>query len=107
MQYHLHIYFDDATEDLALSLRSQLEGRPEIQGMGRFHSKPVGPHPCRQFQVLTDETHVDGLADWLDAHRGGLSVLIHPEIEDDYLAHTAEARWLGSPHPLRLEIFSD
>ena len=105
MQYHLHVYFDDATDEQAWALREQLENRPEVESLGRFHTQPVGPHPCRQFQILTHDTQLDSLVAWLEAHRGNLSGLIHPEIEDDYAAHTTEATWLGAPHPLRLEIF--
>ena len=107
MQYHVHIYFADETEPEAWSLRGQLESRPEVQALGRFHTKPVGPHPCRQFQLLTDQENLPSLIAWLEANRRGLNVLIHPVIDDDYEAHTTEASWLGTPQILRLEIFKD
>lgn len=44
--WHAHVYFDAASRDAAWALREaiglHLVDRVEI---GRFHEKPVGPHP--------------------------------------------------------------
>ena len=104
--YHLHVYFDDATEAQALHVRKLAMKRPEVMELGRLHERPVGPHPVRQFQILLKSDDVPGFSQWLEAVRGDLDVLIHPEIEDDLLAHTAEATWLGEAHDLKLDIFT-
>ena len=103
--YHLHIYFEDQTESKALMIYEQVQTLPHVESVGRFHPKPIGPHPVRQFQLLVRTEHLDSVETWLRQARGDLDVLIHPEIDDDLLAHTKLARWLGRPHELRLERF--
>ena len=105
MNYHVHVYFEDATEAIASALRAQVETHPDALALGRFHSEPVGPHPTRQFQILVAEVALEGFLVWLDGERHDLSVLIHSDIEDDLLSHTTLARWLGDPHVLRLDRF--
>ena len=106
MRYHVHVYFDDDTADLAWGLRESIETHPANQGLGRFHTAPVGPHPTRQFQIYVERDELEGFLSWLDERRQGLNVLIHPDIDDDLLAHTELARWLGDPQPLLLERFT-
>ncbi len=106
-QYHLHVYFSDATEVHAREVRSMAEAQPLVEEVGRFHSGPIGPHPVRQFQLLVRTQDVEAVVDWLETVRGPLDVLIHPEIDDDLLAHTALARWLGQAHELDLSRFRD
>jgi DOPA 4,5-dioxygenase len=103
--YHLHIYFNDASEAAALDVRAQVLKRPEVLGLGRFHERPVGPHPVRQFQILLAAKDVEAFVPWLDEVRNNLDVLIHPEIGDDLLAHTELVQWLGNAHPLKLDGF--
>ena len=104
-QYHLHVYFSDAAEAHARQVRIWAESHPLVQELGRFHSGPIGPHPVRQFQILVRATDVEVVVSWLDEVRGSLDVLIHPQIEDDLLAHTTLARWLGKAHELDLSRF--
>ena len=103
--YHLHIYFEDQTESKALTIYELAQTQPNIESVGRFHPNPVGPHPVRQFQLLVRTEHLGTIETWLRQVRGDLDVLIHPEIDDDLLAHTELARWLGHPHDLHLERF--
>ena len=104
--YHVHVYFDDATEAEADTVYQAAADRPEVSKLGRFHPKPIGPHPCRQFQMLVNEADLESLVSWVDENRRGLDVLIHPEIENDYVAHTTEARWLGHARTLKLDGLS-
>ena len=103
--YHLHVYFSDAQADAAKKIRAQAAEHPEVASVGRFHEKPVGPHPVRQFQILVSSANLAVVTQWLETVRGELDVLIHPEIDDDLLAHTDLAQWLGAPHRLKLDLF--
>ena len=105
VDYHVHIYFDDERAPHAQRLRSHLEGDDRVTSLGRMHTGPIGPHPCRQFQVLLSEGNLNPVLNWIDENRDGLSVLIHPDIDDDWAAHTTHARWLGRPVALSLERF--
>ena len=103
--YHLHVYFSDDTEESAWQLREKAQHHPLVDQVGRFHPAPVGPHPVRQFQLRVKQRHLEQVVDWLETHRGDFDVLIHPEVEDDLLAHTVLASWLGKAHPLNLSCF--
>ena len=48
--WHAHVYFDPASRDAAWALRERIEKDFDIE-MGRFHEKPVGPHPMFSYQV--------------------------------------------------------
>ena len=103
VQHHIHMYFSDETEAVAQQLYRTLQPHPDVLSLGRFHPKPVGPHPVRQFQITVSPTRFEEFIAWLQEARNGLDVFIHPLMEDDYLAHTAMARWLGTPHTLLLD----
>ena len=104
--YHVHLYFDDSTEGIAARLYELAGAYSIVTELGRFHPKAVGPHPCRQFQMKTKSEDLEELVAWIDARRSGLDVLIHPEIANDYVAHTDLARWLGRRRHLNLECLS-
>ena len=74
--------------------------------MGRFHEKPVGPHPCWSYQVAFRPEDFDQLVPWLALNRGGLVVFIHPNTGDDLVDHRDRAIWLGEKLDLKLEIFT-
>ncbi|MGB0647966.1 MAG: DOPA 4,5-dioxygenase family protein [Bradymonadia bacterium] len=103
--YHCHIYFSETTADKARGLYQLASSNPSIEAVGRFHLHPIGPHPCCQFQLLVKTTQLGEVTEWIERHRDGLDVLIHPEIEDDYEAHTTYAYWLGNAQPLCLDLF--
>ena len=44
--WHAHVYFDASSRDAAWSLRTTIEAAlADRVALGRFHEKPVGPHP--------------------------------------------------------------
>lgn len=42
---------------------------------------------------------------WLNIHRGPLSVLVHPNMDDELRDHTQRAIWMGERYPLNLGLF--
>lgn len=103
-QYHAHVYFDGKSTEQA---RELCESAAKLFGvaMGRVHQKLVGPHPHWSCQLAFDSTQFDSLIPWLEAHRGGLNILIHGVTGRDLEDHTAYASWLGEPAKLNLSIF--
>jgi aromatic ring-cleaving dioxygenase len=104
--WHAHVYFDASTRSAALALRETIER--ELAGyiqMGRFHEKPVGPHPMWSYQLsvaTTDFSHVVG---WLTLNHAALDVFIHPNTGDALRDHRDRALWLGKSHVLNLDGF--
>lgn len=74
--------------------------------MGRFHCKPVGPHPCWSCQLAFNSDRFAELVAWLSLNRNGLNILLHPLTGDDLQDHTAHAGWLGMSQALNLAAFS-
>ena len=49
---HIHIYFKDHQKEEALTLKAKLAQKFPSLVLGRFHEKPVGPHPVGSFLVF-------------------------------------------------------
>ena len=103
--YHAHVYFDADTTKKARALRERIEASFDID-MGRFHEKPVGPHPMWSYQVAFKPDQLADLLPWLVVNRDGLIVFVHAQTGDDMADHTEHVIWLGESQPLKLEALT-
>lgn len=103
--WHAHVYFDPASRDAAWALREEIEKSFDIT-MGRFHEKPVGPHPMFSYQVAFRNEQFGPLISWLTLHHGDLIVFVHPNTGHDLEDHRDRAVWIGRSVPLVLDIFT-
>jgi DOPA 4,5-dioxygenase len=82
--WHAHVYFDASRREAAQALRAIIEtemaGRMEL---GRFHEKPVGPHPMRSYQLAFSPAQFPWIVSWLALNHGALDVFIHPNTGDE------------------------
>ena len=103
MNYHAHVFFDFAQELYIQQLRIKLCERlsPEIF-TGRLLLKAVGPLPKPMFQMEFEQPFLAEVILQLTDLFSDFPVLIHPLIEDEYLAHTKHAMWLGERLTLNL-----
>ena len=101
--WHAHVYFNPATRDRAWALRERIEKSFDIQ-MGRFHEKPVGPHPQFSYQVHFRNDQLAPLVSWLTLERDGLTVLVHPNTGEELEDHRDRAMWLGPSDTLKLDV---
>lgn len=101
--FHAHIYFDTASRDAAAHVREELGARFDVQ-LGRWHDKPIGPHPKAMYQVAFLPNQFDKVVPWLMLNRKGLDILIHPETGDDVGDHTDRSLWLGNKLELNIEV---
>ena len=104
--YHAHVYFDERTTEQARELCQQAATLFGVT-MGRVHEKLVGPHPHWSCQLTFDSQQFDRLIPWLDEHRSGLNILVHPRTGSSGADHTTYASWLGEPSQLNLSHFHD
>ena len=102
--YHAHVYVDADTREEARAIREAVEARFEMR-MGRWHEKPVGPHPCWSYQIAFTPELFPEIVPWLALNRRGLSVFVHPESGDDLADHRDHDIWLGKSWDLDLSIF--
>jgi DOPA 4,5-dioxygenase len=74
--WHAHVYFDSATRDSAWAFGEQIEARwhGKLQ-MGRFHERPVGPHPMWSYQIAFAHEQFGDLIGWLTLNHGALDIL--------------------------------
>ena len=103
-RYHAHVYFDESTQQQAQALCIEAWRHCHV-GLGRFHRRPVGPHPAWSCQLSFDSDEFDRIVPWLDQHRGGLDILVHPLTGDALAEHTEQASWLGDEVDLKVEVF--
>lgn len=103
--WHAHVYFDADTREAAQSMH-QGDGAvfPEAQ-IGRFHEKPVGPHPMWSFQIAFGPESFGKIVPWLGLNRGVLDVFVHPYTGDDRADHSDHVMFLGRSYALDLSIF--
>ncbi|QQS10974.1 MAG: DOPA 4,5-dioxygenase family protein [Rhodospirillales bacterium] len=101
--WHAHVYFDAGTRDTAWALREEITARfADEMVMGRFHERPVGPHPRWSYQVAFKPDKFERIVPWLNLNRRGLTVLVHPNTGEDLEDHRDRAAWLGESVALDL-----
>ena len=105
--WHAHVYFDATSRDAAWALREVIntELADEME-MGRFHEKPVGPHPMWSYQVAFGPARFAHIVGWLALNHGALDVFVHPNTGDELRDHRDCALWLGRSHILNLAALS-
>ena len=98
--YHAHVYYDaETTRSDASLLRDHIAERFAVQ-LGRWHDRPIGPHPRAMYQIAFAIELFPALVPWLMLNRRGLAILVHPNTDrprDDHLTH---ALWMGEMLPL-------
>lgn len=104
--YHAHVYFSADSREAAQALREQIVERFDVE-MGRWHEKPIGPHPRWSYQVAFPATLFADIVPWLMLNRGDLTIFLHPNTGDDLRDHRDYPTWMGELLPLDLSIFTD
>jgi aromatic ring-cleaving dioxygenase len=101
--YHAHVYYDAGSKPAAETLRAAIEARFEVR-LGRWHDRPVGPHPHWSYQIAFAPDVFAELVPWLALNRGGLTVFVHPNTGDALPDHRDHALWLGEQAELKLSV---
>ena len=101
--WHAHVYFDAATRDAAWALREVIAAKlGDRVSLGRFHERPVGPHPAWSYQLAFGPTHFAEVVAWLALNHGALDVFVHPNTGDELRDHRDGAIWIGKSYALDL-----
>lgn len=102
--YHAHIYFDVDEIELAHALAEQARTAFGA-AVGRFHERPVGPHPRGSCQLTLTLQQFGEFAAWAPINRGDLTIFAHANTGDDLADHTRHVVWFGPSEPLNLSMF--
>ncbi len=92
--YHAHVYYDEQTKPIAARVRERIEERFEVR-MGRWHDRPIGPHPRWSYQVAFEPALFSEIVPWLMLNREGLTVFLHPETGEQVPDHRDHPIWFG------------
>lgn len=102
--FHAHIYFDPEQVEIAQVLAHEAQRRFGVL-VGRFHSRPVGPHPRGSCQLTVNMESFGPFAAWAALNRATLTIFAHANTGDDLADHTEHVIWFGPSEPLDLSIF--
>lgn len=102
--FHAHIYFNPSELEAAQALAKEAQALFGVS-IGRFHQRPVGPHPRGSCQLTVSREQFGPFAAWAPLSRSGLTIFAHANTGDDPLDHTAHVIWFGPSEPLNLAIF--
>lgn len=106
--WHAHVYFDSLSRDAAWTLREAIEARfGDRMRLGRFHERPVGPHPQWSYQLAFDCPDFSEIIAWLALNHGALDVFVHPNTGDALRDHRDSAIWIGRSHSLILSALGE
>jgi aromatic ring-cleaving dioxygenase len=101
--WHAHVYFDATSRDTAWTLREAIVAQlGDVAQIGRFHERPVGPHPMWSYQLAFERQHLSEIVEWLTLNHGALDVFLHPNTGDALRDHRDAAVWIGRSHVLNL-----
>jgi aromatic ring-cleaving dioxygenase len=102
--FHAHVFFDLGEEQEAEQLRSELvRALHERAVVGPVFGGPAGRLPKPSFQVEYPAALARDLEAVIVSLCGGRSVLFHPVLEDEGIAHNKLAHWYGPPLALRMD----
>lgn len=104
--FHAHIYYDADSKADAEALRTEIDACYDVE-LGRWHDKPIGPHPFGSYQVTFTPEQFGDIVPWLALNRRDLIILVHPQTGDDLIDHSDYAMWLGDSTALRLDRFRE
>lgn len=105
--WHAHVYFDGGSREAAERLREGIAQAFPDAVLGRWHDKPVGPHPQAMYQVAFAPALFPTLVPFLALNREGLAVLVHPETGRQKADHLHHAMWMGAVLALDASVLPD
>ena len=102
--WHAHVYFDAGSRERAAALYEVVREQFPDTELGRFHEKPVGPHPMGSYQIHFAPEALMKIVSWFSLNRDGLDVLVHPNTGDSLGDHRDRAVWVGKSYELDLSM---
>ena len=101
--WHAHVYFDAASRDAGWAFREAVTAKfGDTVRIGRFHERPVGPHPQWSYQIAFAPNRFADVVGWLALNHGALDVFIHPNTDNELRDHRDCAICLGRSYTLNL-----
>ncbi len=102
--YHAHVYYDKDSKAAAEVLLAEIAEHFPAARLGRWHDRPVGPHPDWSIQIAFDPDLFATLIPFLALNRGALVVFTHPNTGNALEDHRDNALWMGAVRPIDLSV---
>ncbi|MBZ0215345.1 MAG: DOPA 4,5-dioxygenase family protein [Fimbriimonadaceae bacterium] len=102
--YHAHVYYGAESKPQAEALVSALQTEFPDAVYGRWHDRPVGPHPDWSIQIAFTPDQFDNIVPWLALNRGAQVIFLHPNTGNPVSDHRDHAIWMGAVRPLDLSV---
>lgn len=103
--FHSHIYFNESTAEKAESFYQKFQALKLPVQISKLIHRPIGPHPTPMFEVDFPAENFMEMIRFMQEHRQGLNILVHPLSGSEILDHTDYAMFLGERVDLNLAIF--
>jgi aromatic ring-cleaving dioxygenase len=104
--YHVHIYFDAASEKTALETARKIDELFPGAVEDAHRVGKVGPHTLNNIGVTITPESFGEIVSWLQMNRKDLSILVHPRTGDEWRDHMDCALWLGKPVDLNMKFLN-
>ncbi|MCP4185539.1 MAG: DOPA 4,5-dioxygenase family protein [Hyphomicrobiales bacterium] len=101
--YHARIHYNAGSKSRAQALSSIIEEKFGEAEFGRWHDRPVGPHPDWVQQISFAPELFDQTIPFRVLNRNGLIIFTHPNTDDPPHDHRDGAIWMGDTRPLNLK----
>lgn len=103
--YHLHFFFElDELDQVTLIHETITQILSSIVKLYPLLLRPAGPLLKPMFMLKFEQKILNHIMEFFQPYPANYSILIHPELENELLAHTQYATWLGGKElSLRLE----
>ncbi|MBF7696047.1 DOPA 4,5-dioxygenase family protein [Acinetobacter rathckeae] len=105
--YHLHFFFDLVEVQHIKKIHEKVTSQiSHLATIFPLLLRPAGPLPKPMFMLEFSEDVVNEIILFFKQYEKDYSIFIHPELDDEVLAHTDCSIWIGKKIPLRLEYLS-
>lgn len=105
-KYHAHVYFDESSQAKAEAFHLKMQQNHNQTAVSPLRFELRGPHPKWMFTVNFNIEKFMSMIEFMQKHRDGLSILIHPLSGNEVLDHTGYAMFLGQKEDLNLAVLT-
>ncbi|SDB81277.1 DOPA 4,5-dioxygenase family protein [Acinetobacter boissieri] len=105
--YHLHFFFDLEETEYVHKIHEKVTN--QISHLAKIFPlllRPAGPLPKPMFMLEFSKDVMSEIILFFKQYEENYSILIHPELANEVLAHTDHSIWMGKRIPLRLEYLT-
>lgn len=96
-EYHIHIYFgvNRDAEDRAQELTEDIKKLFPSEIVSAEKIGEIGPHTVKNYAIHIKKSGFATVIPWVQLNSRDLSILVHPDRNDDLRDHIGPSMWIG------------